>query len=90
MVAELDSEVVGFASMLLEYKLRGGIVGHIEDVVVASRHEAKGIGRGLVKELIFRGKHCYKFTLCCEEKNIEFYRKIGFQLGHFEMKLFPG
>lgn len=88
-VAEANKEVIGFASLLLEVKLRGGIVGHIEDVVVSDTHRSSGIGRGLLQELIKRGEKCYKFTLCCDSVNVDFYKKVGFREGHLEMKLFP-
>ena len=45
-VAEIDSKIVGSTTLLIEQKFihKGGLVGHIEDVVVRKNYEGKGIG----------------------------------------------
>ena len=45
-VAEMDGMVVGSTTLLIEQKFihKGGLVGHIEDVVVKKEFEGKGIG----------------------------------------------
>ena len=45
-VAEMDGMVVGSTTLLIEQKFihKGGLVGHIEDVVVKKEFEGQGIG----------------------------------------------
>ena len=44
-VAEVDGKIVGSTTLLIEQKFihEGGIVGHIEDVVVKKEFEGQGI-----------------------------------------------
>ena len=53
-VAEMDGMVVGSTTLLIEQKFihKGGLVGHIEDVVVKKEFEGQGIGMKLVKSLL--------------------------------------
>src|SRR5436190_924639 len=53
-VAIIDNQVVGTASLILEHKFlhHGGTIGHIEDVAVRPGHEGKGIGKAVVRELV--------------------------------------
>jgi glucosamine-phosphate N-acetyltransferase len=57
------------------------VVGHIEDVVTRRGYEGKGIGRALVKKCIeiCRIRGCYKVILNCSDKNVNFYRHLGFK-----------
>ena len=59
----------------------GGRVGHIEDVATKKGYEGLGIGRALVgRSLRFAPQmKCYKVILDCSEKNVPFYKKIGFK-----------
>src|SRR5688500_8166996 len=56
-VAVVNDRIVGSASVVLEEKFihDGGIVGHIEDVIVCKDYRHQGIGEELVK-------HCSKFA----------------------------
>lgn len=71
--------VVAFGVLLIEHKVRGGKLGHIEDVV--SHPDKRGLGAGslVVRELIelAAGQGCYKVTLHCQEHNVGFYEKQG-------------
>lgn len=70
--------VIGYGSILIETKIRGGKVGHIEDVVTHSGYRSKGVGGAIIKSLIAHAEKqgCYKTILQCKEKNIGFYEKL--------------
>ena len=89
-VAELDGKIVGSTTLIIEQKFihEGGLVGHIEDVVVKKGFEAKGIGAKLVLSLldVAKKRKCYKTILNCEDKLIPFYEKIGFKQKSNEMR----
>jgi len=89
-VAELDGKIVGSTTLLIEQKFihKGGIVGHIEDVVVKKEFEGQGIGMKLVLSLldIAKKRQCYKTILNCEDSLIPFYEKIGFRHKSNEMR----
>ena len=59
-----DNKIVGSTTLLVEQKFihNGGLVGHIEDVVVRKDYEGKGIGIKLVMSMLERAKekNCYK------------------------------
>lgn len=82
-VAILREKVVGSATLLIEPKFihDGGLVGHIEDVVVNEKYQKNGIGKKLVKYLLeyARTKGCYKTILDCDEGIRSFYEKVGFK-----------
>ena len=83
MVALSNNKVVGSITMLIEPKFihDGGLVGHIEDVVVSKDHQGKGIGKKLVTNMLefAKEKGCYKTILDCSDGLISFYEKIGFK-----------
>ena len=89
-VAEFDGKIVGSATLLIEQKFihEGGIVGHIEDVVVKKELEGQGIGMKLVLSLldVAKERKCYKTILNCENGLISFYEKIGFKQKSNEMR----
>lgn len=82
-VAITDGKVVGSTTLLIEPKFihNGGLVGHIEDVVVDKNYQKKGIGEKLVVYLldIAKSKGCYKTILDCDDMVKPFYEKIGFK-----------
>ena len=82
-VFELDSKIVGCATLLVEQKFihNGGFVGHIEDVATRKGFEGKGVGSSLIKHLISEAKKlgCYKVILDCSEDNVGFYERFGFK-----------
>ena len=81
-VAEKDQKVVGAAKLLLETKFihNGGIVGHIEDVVVDKNFQGQKIGEKIIKYLldIAKNQGCYKTILDCTDEVKPFYEKLGF------------
>ena len=83
-IVAVDNDVViGTGSIIIERKfLRGGgIVGHIEDVVVRKECEGTGIGMKLILSLLeyAKRKKCYKTILDCNDDVKPFYEKIGFR-----------
>jgi glucosamine-phosphate N-acetyltransferase len=82
-VAELDGKIVGSATLLLELKFihEGGVVGHIEDVVVNKSHQGQKIGEKIIKYLLEQAKSrgCYKTILDCVDDVKPFYEKLGFK-----------
>ena len=82
-VATDGKKIVGSTTLLIEQKFihDGGLVGHIEDVVVRKDYEGKGIGIKLVTSMLERAKekNCYKTILDCKEDVKQFYERIGFK-----------
>jgi glucosamine-phosphate N-acetyltransferase len=82
-IVELDGKIVGTATMLIEPKFihDGGLVGHIEDVVVGEKYQGQKIGNEIVEFLLEFAKNrgCYKTILNCTDDVKGFYEKIGFK-----------
>ena len=80
-VAELDGKIVGATTLLIEPKFihNGGLVGHIEDVVVDKNFQGKKIGEKIMKFLlkIAENRGCYKTILDCTDDVKPFYEKLG-------------
>jgi GNAT superfamily N-acetyltransferase len=89
-VAILNDEVVGFGSVVIETKIRGGYMGHIEDIVSHEDFRCKGIGRTIVQSLsqIAKDEGCYKVALQCKEHNVEFYQQCGYEVSGVTMQRF--
>ena len=89
-VAIDGNKIVGSTTLLIEQKFihDGGLVGHIEDVVVRKDYEGQGIGMKLVISLldVAKQKKCYKTILNCEDNLRPFYEKIGFKKATNEMR----
>lgn len=82
-VAELDGKIVGSTTLLIEQKFihNGGLVGHIEDVVVDKNFQGQKIGEKIMKYLleIAKNRGCYKTVLDCTDDVKPFYEKLGFK-----------
>ena len=87
-VAVLDGCIVGYGSIVLEIKIRGGKMGHIEDIVAHPRHRNSGIGKLVVDSLfeIARANGCYKVALQCKSENVGFYLKNGLSVSGAAMQ----
>ena len=74
-----NHKVVGYGSIILEYKIRGGIMGHIEDIAVHKDFYKMGIGKKIINYLLDFAKenNCYKVSLSSQEHNIDFYKKLS-------------
>ncbi len=88
---EGDGKVLGATTLLVEQKFihRGGLVGHIEDVVVRKDQQRKGIGPALVKAALRSAEDagCYKCILDCKEELTGFYERIGFRRCQVGMRI---
>lgn len=84
-------KVIGMSTLLVEQKFihSGGLVGHVEDVVVDSNYREKGVGSALIGKCLQVGKEkgCYKVILECDEDHIGFYEKCGFKKYSCAMKV---
>jgi len=84
-----NEKVVGFGSLHMSKRIRGGVIGFIEDVAVNENFRKKGIGELIIKELIdkAREKKCFKLVLQSREETKIFYQKIGFNQSGNSMTL---
>ena len=73
-------DVVGYGSIFIERKIRGGKMGHIEDIAVHPDFRKKGIGKLLINALceLSQEEKCYKVSLSSKENNLSFYQKCDF------------
>ena len=83
-----NNKIVAYGSVVIENKIRGEVAGHIEDIVVDTEVRGKMVGVSLIKELIeiSRRKGCYRITLFCDKKLINFYSRNGFKVNNVVMK----
>jgi glucosamine-phosphate N-acetyltransferase len=77
-----NDEVVGYGTLLIEIKIRGGKLGHIEDIVVHGSQRGSGLGKKIVGALVTFAENlgCYKVVLTCSTANAGFYMKSGLAL----------
>lgn len=89
-VALMDRVVVGYGVVVIETKIRGGKMGHIEDIVSHKKYRHKGIGSSIVNHLLKIAKEegCYKVALQCKEHNVSFYEKCGYSISGISMQQF--
>ena len=87
-----DNDTIATGSILLEQKFTHNFskIAHIEDIVVLESYRGRGIGKLLINFLVkFAEKNnCYKVILNCDEKNINFYKKLGFSKKNVEMSYY--
>ena len=82
--------VLGYGSVVIEKKIRGGNVGHVEDVAVSELYKNQGIGK-LIMEALYKlaiKEGCYKLILQSRPQNIEFYKKCGYVISGSCMQRF--
>ena len=89
---KINNKIIGTASILIEEKFihKLASVGHIEDVVVDINYRKKGLGTLLINHCIkyANDNNCYKVLLNCSEKNMEFYKRCGFDNKNIEMSMY--
>jgi len=89
-VAEIKGKIVGSITLLIEPKFihQGGLVGHIEDVVINKNFQNKKIGEKIIKHVleIAKNRGCYKTILDCSDKVKPFYEKLGFKQHSNELR----
>lgn len=90
-VAELEGKIVGATTLFIESKFihEGGLVGHIEDVVVDKEFQGKKIGEKIMKYLlkVSKDRGCYKTILDCTDDVKPFYEKLGFKQVANELRI---
>ncbi len=83
--------LVGTIKVILERKFihRGGLVGHIEDLSVASSWQKFGYGKDLLRHAIefCNSLGCYKVILNCRKELVPFYEKYNFEQHGVSMRL---
>lgn len=88
-VSRETDQIVASGGVFVERKfLRGlGRVGHIEDIAVAREMQGKKLGLRMIQVLtqISEDVGCYKTILNCNENNIAFYEKCGYEKREVEM-----
>ena len=79
-VAIIDNKIVGYGAIIIEIKIRGGKLGHIEDIVSDENYRRIGIGNAILQSLfdVARKSGCYKVALQCKDHNMIFYKKNGY------------
>ena len=89
-VATENEEVVGYGAVVIEKKIRGGKMGHIEDIVSHPNKRNMGIGKMIVNALyeIAKTNQCYKVSLQCQQHNISFYEKCKYKVSGTAMQRF--
>lgn len=89
-VAEVQGEIVGSTTLLIEPKFihGGGIVGHIEDVAVSKEFQGKRVGEKIIKHVleIAKANGCYKTILDCTDEVQGFYEKLKFKHNANELR----
>ena len=89
-VAEINGKIIGTTTLLIEPKFihQGGLVGHIEDVVVDKNFQGKKIGEKIIKYVLEFSKNygCYKTILDCSDNVKPFYEKLGFKHNSNELR----
>lgn len=68
-ITDSSNAIVGTGALLVERKFihQLGLVGHIEDIAVATDQQGKKLGLRIIQALDFVAEKvgCYKVCLCC-------------------------
>jgi glucosamine-phosphate N-acetyltransferase len=79
----IANKIVASASILLEQKIihSGGIVAHLEDVVVDQSYRGNQLGQKLIANVVDIAKNsgAYKIIADCKPELLSFYSKNGFE-----------
>ena len=77
------NKIVASASILLEQKFihEGGIVAHLEDVVVDEEYRGNQLGKKLIELIVEKAREsgAYKIIADCKPELLSFYSKNGFE-----------
>jgi glucosamine-phosphate N-acetyltransferase len=84
--------VVGLGTILFEKKMihNFGTVAHIEDIVISADYQNQGLGKRIIRNLIYEAKKekCYKIILNCTPELKAFYEKCGFEEKNTQMAIY--
>ena len=79
----ITNKIVASASIFLEQKFihEGGIVAHLEDVVVDQMYRGNQLGQKLIANIVEKAREsgAYKIIADCKPELISFYSKNGFE-----------
>ena len=85
-------KVVGLGTILFEKKIihNFGTVAHIEDIVISADYQNQGLGKRIIRNLIYEAKKekCYKIILNCTPELKAFYQKCGFEEKNTQMAIY--
>ena len=89
-VAVIDRQIVGYGAIFVLANIRGGKMGQIEDIVSHPNFSKKGVGRMIMNALfkVAKANGCYKIALQCKDHNVEFYKKISYEVSGVSMQRF--
>jgi glucosamine-phosphate N-acetyltransferase len=91
-VIEYENKIIGSATLYLQLKFHNDFekAGLIEEVIINEKFRGKGLGKKLINYIINEAKknNCYKIVLNAEQKNAEFYSKLGFINKGIEFKMY--
>ena len=90
LIENKNNKLIGYSSISIEIKVRGGKMGHIEDVVIDKNYRKLGLGKYLIDYLTNFAKleNCYKISLECRKNNIKFYESCNYSNTGFAMSLY--
>ncbi|XP_069681928.1 probable glucosamine 6-phosphate N-acetyltransferase isoform X2 [Periplaneta americana] len=78
------NQIVGSATLVVEQKFihECAVRGRLEDVVVSDDYRGKQLGKLIITTitLLAQHLHCYKITLDCKDRMIQFYTGLGYRL----------
>jgi glucosamine-phosphate N-acetyltransferase len=78
-----SNKIIASASILFEQKIIhvGGIVAHLEDVVIDESYRGIKLGQKLVANIVQKAREsgAYKIIADCKKELLSFYSKNGFQ-----------
>lgn len=81
LMAVQDSQVIGYANAVIEQKIHGDPVAHMESLVVHRDHRHQGVGRELILQLVAAARQagCCKSVCITQAHNVDFWYKCGFE-----------
>lgn len=90
-VAMRGVRLIGFGSLFILSRIRGGRSAIIEDMVVAADVRGQGIGRLVLENLLSQAhkQECFKVSLESSENALGFYQAAGFECGGRILKYGP-
>ena len=83
-----NNTIIGCGTIFILHKIHCNPIGFIQDVYIDAAYRNQGLGKQLIEELKTYGTtvNCYKVILNCNEYNVDFYNKCGFEKAGVEMR----
>lgn len=84
-----EDGIVSRATLILNFRIGDRPVALIEDVWTREDYRGRGYATAVVKALLEEAKSydAYKAVLCCADHNIDFYKKLGFNVHQNAMRI---